>query len=235
MGDSVAEIIGGIDNGGGINIDETNQSNITGGIEAEAGPWIDPSIGLHIYGGFALMNVATMSLVWFWYMQNGAGLISLYYWIWFSSLLAVMVSWGPVSLFYPFVFIGSQIFDQIFYFMSLGAIVGPMAGFAVPIVLLLVAYLDRYDKGLIVVSEVHFWLGWAFACSVTAFEIAFQVAFIPNIRLWYDLKWNKQEAPLDEEEEKEEGEEKEGEKKDGEEEEDKSTEPQNEDEIIGIF
>lgn len=63
-----------------------------------------------------------------------------------------------------------------------------MIGYFIPIVILILAYNQRRDTGLVYTHEAHFWLGWSFAVLFTLFSIFFEVAFLPGIRLWYDLK-----------------------------------------------
>ena len=63
-----------------------------------------------------------------------------------------------------------------------------MVGYFIPITILILAYNERRDTGLVYSSKVHFWLGWTLAIMITAFSILFEIAFLPGIRVWYDLK-----------------------------------------------
>ena len=62
-----------------------------------------------------------------------------------------------------------------------------MFGYFIPIVILILAYNESKDTGLTYSAKIHFWLGWFFAVSFTFMCIIFQVAFLPGIRVWYDL------------------------------------------------
>ena len=62
-----------------------------------------------------------------------------------------------------------------------------MFGYFVPLVILILAYNERKDTGLVYTAKIHFWLGWFLGVSFTFLAIIFQVAFLPGIRVWYDL------------------------------------------------
>ena len=50
---------------------------------------------------------------------------------------------------------------MFFFYSALASISGPMVGYFVPIVLLIIAKTEgTKDTGLVYSSEVHFWLGW---------------------------------------------------------------------------
>ena len=97
----------------------------------------------------------------------------MYWWTWFSALLAVTISWGPVALFWPFTFLNIEILDWIFYLVSLASIDGPMLLYAFPLVLILISFLLNSDTGLYVKNIVHYWLGFTFAVLYTAASIVF--------------------------------------------------------------
>jgi len=62
-----------------------------------------------------------------------------------------------------------------------------MVGYFVPLTILILAYNERRDTGLVYSSKVHFWLGWTLGLSITVFSILFEIAFLPGIRTWYDI------------------------------------------------
>ena len=50
---------------------------------------------------------------------------------------------------------------------------------------------DVPRKGWVVLAGgmmIHFVLGWILGLSITIFSILFEVAFLPGIRVWYDLQ-----------------------------------------------
>ena len=187
MSDSVPEIIGGSDGGSrttdpiGVNPIDQNEYELQSND-------IDPDVAVMIYGPLAITQTLAILLLWFVWLENGATLKGLYWWTWFSALLAVCISWGPVTLFWPGIFFEIDVFDYIFYLTALASIDGPMFGYAFPLVLVLLAYLFVGDTGLYVKNQVHFWLGWSFAVLYTAASIVFQIIVIPSIGVWYDRK-----------------------------------------------
>ena len=71
---SVIEIIGGIDNDGGINNGESSLSGGTNGVLVDEDGnvitardllWLNPDVGNHIYGIVAILKVIGVSLIWF--------------------------------------------------------------------------------------------------------------------------------------------------------------------------
>jgi len=63
-----------------------------------------------------------------------------------------------------------------------------MVGYFVPITILILAYNQRRDTGLAYSHKAHFWLGWTLAVWITILSILFEIAFLPGIRVWYDIK-----------------------------------------------
>ena len=189
--DSIGEIIGGTDSGGGIpQADDESRSGLAGGGASAASElWLSNlELGNFIFGVFAASKVGFISFMWFVYYLAGTR-ISGYYWAtWFSSLLVVYIAWGPVAVTWLLMYTGRSWAQKWFFYASLISIFGPMVGYFVPITILILAYNERRDTGLVYSSKVHFWLGWTLAICITAFSILFEIAFLPGIRLWYDLK-----------------------------------------------
>ena len=207
--DSVGEIIGGFDEGGGIPVEDgTNRAGLAGGgtgAEAASSLWLsDLELGNAIFAIVGASKVGFITVMWFVYYLAGTTIDSYYWWTWFSSLVAIYVSWGPVVLSWILMMTGIEFAETWFFYTSLASISGPMVGYFVPIVILILAYNKRSDTGLIYTSKTHFWLGWWFAVSFTLLSIFFEITFLPGIRIWYDLKNNPelfaQTATVDEEE-----------------------------------
>ena len=189
--DSIGEIIGGTDSGGGIpQADDESRAGLAGGGAAAADDlWLSNlELGNFIFGVFATSKIAFISFMWFIYYLAGTR-ISGYYWAtWFSSLLVIYIAWGPVAVTWLLMYTGRSWAETWFFYASLISIFGPMVGYFIPITILILAYNERRDTGLVYSSKVHFWLGWTLAIMITAFSILFEIAFLPGIRLWYDLK-----------------------------------------------
>lgn len=102
-----------------------------------------------------------ISYLWFIYYDMGNNLKNYYWWTWFSALVAVYIAWAPVILGWALHFIGADFTTNLFLYTSLASISGPMVGYFVPIVILIIAFTESTeDTGLNYSSEVHFWLGW---------------------------------------------------------------------------
>ena len=101
MSASVVEIIGGSENGGGLSDDF--RSDADGSADSGA-PNVDPDLSIHVFGGVAIAKVIVALVMWYIYYGGGNSsthvLVKGYYRVWFSAFLAVMLSWGPVVLFY---------------------------------------------------------------------------------------------------------------------------------------
>mmetsp|Transcript_10568 Transcript_10568/g.13060 ORF Transcript_10568/g.13060 Transcript_10568/m.13060 type:complete len:102 (+) Transcript_10568:288-593(+) len=80
--------------------------------------------------------------------------------------------------------------EKFFFYASLTSIIGPMVGYFAPLVILVLAYNERKETGLQFASKTHFWLGWSLAVWITLLSIFFEFAFLPGIRIWYELKNN---------------------------------------------
>ena len=104
---SIVEIIGGTGGNGGLSTD--SRSNVDAETELKV-PNIDPDTSIHVYGAVAIAKVIVACLLWFWYFGNGKStthvLVDGYWRVWFSAFMAVMLSWGPVLLFYGLQFTG---------------------------------------------------------------------------------------------------------------------------------
>ena len=198
---SVAEMIGGIDNGGGIN---NNQSNIndggTGGkIYDENGNeidpvdllWLDPDVGNHIYGITGILKVAAAAVIWWVALDGGAGLTFYSLWAWAVGLLSVAVAWIPVVFGYALHFINTPTTDSIWLYCSLLSVDGPMVGYVIAIVIVLMAYFEPINSGLYYTSEWHFWLGVTLGITFTALSITFQILMLPGIRIWHNIRSGK--------------------------------------------
>lgn len=124
-------------------------------------------------------------------------------------MLTVYIAWVPVIIGWILLFTKTKFGDGWFFYSSLASVSGPMVGYFIPIVVLILAKNERRDTGLVFTSEVHFWMGWTFAVMFTLFSIFFEIAFLPGIRVWYDLQnlpplKTKKQAEVKEEEEAEE-------------------------------
>lgn len=192
--ESIGEIIGGTDSGGGIPIaDDESRAGLAGGGGASAADslWLSNlDLGNFIFGVFAVSKVSFVSFMWFIYYLAGTR-ISGYYWAtWFSAVLAVYIAWGPVAVTWVLMYTGRSWAETWFFYASLISIFGPLVGYFVPITILILAYNERKDTGLVYSHKAHFWLGWVLAIMITVFTIMFELAFLPGIRVWYDLKQN---------------------------------------------
>lgn len=187
---SVTEIIGGADNGGGIpQADGENRAALSGGGAGTDELWMQNlEMGNNIFAIVGISKVTWITLQWFWYYKNGKEIVGYYWWTWFASLLTVYIAWIPVIIGWILLFTKTKFGDGWFFYSSLASVSGPMVGYFIPIVVLVLAYNERRDTGLIFTSEVHFWMGWTFAVMFTLFSIFFEIAFLPGIRVWFDLQ-----------------------------------------------
>ena len=159
-------------------------------------------MGNNIYGVVASSKVFLVLAIWFIYYRNGSKLSSYYWWTWFSAVLAVVFPWGPVSFAWILLQTSpSRFAETLFFYSSLVSIIGPMVGYFAPLVILVLAYNERKDTGLQYASRTHFWLGWWLAVNMTLLSIFFEFAFLPGIRVWYELKTNPELFTEDTEEE----------------------------------
>ena len=150
---SVQEIIGGVENGGGIPQDgDEDRSELAGGAGASGKNelWLqDLDLGNNIFGIVALSKVGLITLIWLAYYWNGSKLTSYYYWAWFSAVLAVNLSWGPVGLAYILLLSNGDAFaETLFFYTSQISIIGPMVGYFAPLVVLVLAYNEKKETGL---------------------------------------------------------------------------------------
>jgi len=99
---SVAEIIGGVDNGGGIpQSDGENRAELAGGNGVKDELWLqDLELGNTIFGTVAISKVLIISLIfWVYYpFFSKTVLTSYYWWVWFSSMLVIYIAWTPVAI-----------------------------------------------------------------------------------------------------------------------------------------
>lgn len=149
MTESVIEVIGGASGNGGLNSDD--RSSIDADQEIKA-PNVDPEIAPHVYGGVAIAKVIVACLLWFWYYEMGNStkhpLTGYYYTTWLSAFLAVMLSWGPVMLFYFLSFIDEKKLRHAYMWVCMISVDGPMGMYFIPMVIVLIIYLDSKNHGL---------------------------------------------------------------------------------------
>lgn len=81
--------------------------------------------------------------MWWFYYLAGSRINSYYWWTWFSSLVAIYVGWGPVSVAYILLLTESSFAQTLFFYFSLWSIIGPMIGYFIPLVILVLAYNER--------------------------------------------------------------------------------------------
>ena len=86
---------------------------------------------------------------------------------------------------------------MIWLVTTLASIDGPMIGYIIAIVIFMIGYFEP-RSGVIYTDEWHFWLGIAFAISFTALSITYQIAFLPGIRIWFNIQRGKVEEVIDE-------------------------------------
>lgn len=196
--DSLAEVIGGFDNTGGLNNEESaiDGRGTSGKIYDEDGNeispldllWIDPEIGNHIYGVVGILKVTAAAVMW-WVVLNG-GVDLRYYskWAWSVGLLSVAIAWIPVIIGYALHFVNTPTTDSIWLYASLLSVDGPMIGYVIAVVIVLMGFFEPVNSGLFYRSELQFWLGIALGISFTAMSITFQVVFLPGIRIWHNIR-----------------------------------------------
>jgi len=146
------------------------------------------TLTINVFGIVGLSKIIFISIMWWFYYLAGSRINSYYWWTWFSSLIAIYVGWGPVSVAYILLLTDTSFAQTLFFYFSLWSIIGPMIGYFIPLVILVLAYNERQDTGLTYSSETHFWLGWSMAVLITVLSIIFEFAFLPGIRVWYELK-----------------------------------------------
>ena len=155
---------------------------------------LDPDMAHLSYGPVAVTHVIALLVVWLWHFEAGATIEKLYWWSWFSSFLAVMISWGPVTLTYGFSFLDVRTLDWLFMATSLASADGPMFLYAIPLVMLVFVYINSPDDGLVVTNNNSFWISWAAGMVYTGLSIFYQIVTIPAIRVWYNNKYYEEEA-----------------------------------------
>ncbi len=190
---SVEEIIGGIDNGGGIpqQDEDEGRSSLAGGegADGQGDLWLQNlALTINIYGVVALSKTAFITVMWWFYYLAGTNITSYYWWTWFTSMLTVYIAWGPTCVAYILLLTETSFAQTLFFYASLWSIIGPLIGYFFPLVILVLAYNEKQDTGLTYSSEIHFWLGWFMAVWITILSIMFEFAFLPGIRVWYELK-----------------------------------------------
>jgi len=92
-----------------------------------------------------------------------------------------------------------EFFDRMFLFSAYWSLLGPMVGYFVPHVILIVAYNTRGQTGLVYGSALQFWLGWSLGMMITIFSIAFDFTFLEGIQLWYNVRNNPDKFIVEEE------------------------------------
>ena len=107
----MSEVIGGLDNGGGIPVaDGTNRAGLAGGGGAGSADALEywlPDFDLvnNIFGAFGLTKVLIVTYFWFIHYEGGSNIYKFYYWTWFSALVTVYTAWGPVTITWLLLFI----------------------------------------------------------------------------------------------------------------------------------
>ena len=99
--DSIGEIIGGTDSGGGIpQADDESRAGLAGGGASAADElWLSNlDLGNFIFGVFAASKVGFISFMWFIYYLAGTRITGYYWATWFSSLVVIYIAWGPVAV-----------------------------------------------------------------------------------------------------------------------------------------
>ena len=201
---SISEIIGGTDSGGGIpQADDESRAGLAGGSGAASSAdslW-NPNLELNnfIFGIVACSKVGFITVMWFIYYLAGTKITSYYYATWFSSLVVIYVAWGPVVVSFILLLTDSDFAVKWFFWAARFSIIGPLVGYFVPIVILILAYNERGDTGLVYSSKVHFWLGWTLAICITVLSILFELAYLPAIAIWYDISKNGEMKTIDDE------------------------------------
>ena len=73
-----------------------------------------------------------------------------------SMVIAFCLAWGPVMIFYPFVYIEEVAWKEVYLIVVMASIDGPMLGYAVPIVLALVIYFQGFSiqSGWFIPSDI---------------------------------------------------------------------------------
>ena len=143
-----------------------------------------------IYTGYAFLSAGALAYIWFVHLSMGANLVSYYYWTWFIAMVSAIGAWTPVVLTYFGTFAGIPLLDNMFRVAAYWSLLGPMVGYFVPHVILILAFSRRGETGLSVGSNLHFWLGWSLGMMITIFSIIFDFTFISGIELWYDVRNN---------------------------------------------
>ena len=190
---SIAEIIGGTDEetgqSGSGNGNSQTPSGLAGGQTADS-LWLkDLELGNDIFGIVGISKIVFISFMWFVYFRAGRTITGYYWATWFSSLLVIYIAWGPVATTWLLIYSGRTWAEEYFFYSAMVSIIGPMVGYFVPLTILILAYNTRRDSGLVFSSPVHFWLGWLLALSIIITSILFELAFLPGVRLWYDIKF----------------------------------------------
>ena len=116
-----------------------------------------------------------------------------------SSLLVVYATWGPVAWsWYLMTYKNIEAAEKWFFYSTLISLIGPLVGYSIPLVILILAYNRREDSGLLLSSKVHFWLGWFLGVFITLLSIFFEFAFLPGVRTWWEAKNFELETPEEE-------------------------------------
>ena len=105
-----------------------------------------------------------------------------------AGLVSVAVAWIPVTIAYILLLIDPTdvTIGTIWLVSSLISIDGPMIGYILGIVIILIGYFEPVNSGMVYRSELQFWLGMAMGIMITVFFITYQVAFLPGIRVWHN-------------------------------------------------
>ena len=161
---SVIEIIGGAQGNGGLN---TGSGGVGGNgntstefnlEEGEVNPydllWLKPEIGNHIYGALSFVQFGAAAFVWFYVLNGGVGYTNYYLWALAAGMLSVAIAWGPVMIGYLLLFIDTPATDTIWLVVCLLSIDGPMIGYILAIVIMLIGYFQTVNTGIVYSSEL---------------------------------------------------------------------------------
>ena len=92
-----------------------------------------------------------------------------------AGLVSVAVAWIPVTIAYILLLIDPTdvTIGTIWLVSSLISIDGPMIGYILGIVIILIGYFEPVNSGMVYRSELQFWLGMAMGIMITVFFITY--------------------------------------------------------------
>ena len=142
-----------------------------------------------IFGKVAIGKLGFITFFYFIYYFAGRRISGFYYWTWTISLLVFYGFWGPVAAsWYLMTERGDESMKEVFFYSSLISVAAPLIGYFIPLTTLILAYNKRTDTGLYISSKLQFWLGWFLGVLITILTIVFEFAFLPIIRVWWEIQ-----------------------------------------------